>query len=292
MKKTVFLAMAIFFCFYGVAISGELRLQDGNGQDLGILINVYDSEPIRKYVSYIPSADVFVTLQENMVESPYVTFMTSKAIFYTESGCNGTRFIDSPISRFIYWEKRINRFFVWDGQTTPKVLTGKSYVESECVATVDQVHLKAYTLTEITLPFTLPINPPISVVNVSEISSLEQRVSAIEQALANCNCGSEPTNISLSTLKAEASNKQVRLNWQTESETDNAGFNVWRAEGFKKVNAEVIPADGSSVSGAEYDFVDQWVLNGKRYFYLLEDIDTNGISTFHGPVKAVPRWFK
>ena len=41
----------------------------------------------------------------------------------------------------------------------------------------------------------------------------------------------------------------------------------------------------------DYDFVDQWVLNGKRYFYLLEDIDTSGISTFHGPIKAVPRWW-
>jgi hypothetical protein len=47
---------------------------------------------------------------------------------------------------------------------------------------------------------------------------------------------------------------------------------------------------GSAVSGSDYEFVDQWVLNGKRYFYLLEDIDSSGISTFHGPVKAVPRW--
>ncbi len=51
----------------------------------------------------------------------------------------------------------------------------------------------------------------------------------------------------------------------------------------------MIPTLGSAVSGVEYDFVDQWVLNGKRYFYLLEDIDNKGISTFHGPVKAVPR---
>jgi len=102
-------------------------------------------------------------------------------------------------------------------------------------------------------------------------------------------CNNTPTNIELSALDAIPSNEKVTLKWQTESEIDNAGFNVWRAEGFQKMNESFIPALGSSVSGSEYDFVDQWVLNGKRYFYLLEDIDTDGISTFHGPVKAVPR---
>jgi len=101
---------------------------------------------------------------------------------------------------------------------------------------------------------------------------------------------STPTNIELSALDATPSDKQVILKWKTESETDNAGFNVWRAEGFIKVNNALIPALGSPTLSSEYDFVDQWVLNGKRYFYLLEDIDTNGISTFHGPVKATPRW--
>ena len=99
-----------------------------------------------------------------------------------------------------------------------------------------------------------------------------------------------PTNIELSILDATPSDKQVILKWKTESEVDNAGFNVWRADNFVKINDAIIPALGSSVSGSEYDFVDEWVLNGKRYFYLLEDIDTNGISTFHGPVKTVPRW--
>jgi len=99
-----------------------------------------------------------------------------------------------------------------------------------------------------------------------------------------------PTSIKLSTLRAVPSDEKVLLKWKTETETDNAGFNIWRAEGFVKVNDALIPALGSAVSGSEYDFADQWVLNGKRYFYLLEDIDTNGISTFHGPVKATPRW--
>ena len=58
-----------------------------------------------------------------------------------------------------------------------------------------------------------------------------------------------------------------------------------------KGNDSMIPALGSPVSGSEYDFVDEWVLNGKRSFYLLEDIGTDGISTFHGPVKAVPMWW-
>jgi hypothetical protein len=87
------------------------------------------------------------------------------------------------------------------------------------------------------------------------------------------------------------SNKKVTLKWKTETEIDTVGFNFWRAEGFMKINESIIPALGSPVSGSEYNFVDEWVLNGKRYFYLLEDIDTNGISTFHGPVKVVPRWW-
>ena len=57
---------------------------------------------------------------------------------------------------------------------------------------------------------------------------------------------------------------------------------MWRADNFVKINDAVIPALGSSVSGSDYDFVDQWVLNGKRYFYLLEDIDTQASARFMG----------
>jgi hypothetical protein len=104
-------------------------------------------------------------------------------------------------------------------------------------------------------------------------------------------CLNSPTRIELSAIEAIPSNKQITLKWQTESETDNAGFNIWRADNFVRINDVLIPASGSPLSGSEYDFVDEWVLNGKRYFYLLEDIDNNGISTFHGPVKATPRLF-
>ena len=48
----------------------------------------------------------------------------------------------------------------------------------------------------------------------------------------------------------------------------------------------LIPSEGSATQGASYEFVDNDVRNGKKYFYKLEDIDMNGTSTLHGPVKV------
>lgn len=100
---------------------------------------------------------------------------------------------------------------------------------------------------------------------------------------------SQPTLIELSSLKASPLNQKVKLEWMTETEIDNAGFNVWRAEGFTKISPALIPSQGSPTGGAVYNYLDELLSNGKPYFYLIEDVDTNGISTFHGPVKAVPR---
>jgi hypothetical protein len=48
-------------------------------------------------------------------------------------------------------------------------------------------------------------------------------------------------------------------------------------------------AEGSSVEGAYYVFVDEDVQTRKTYYYTLEDIDLYGVSTFHGPISATPR---
>ncbi len=91
--------------------------------------------------------------------------------------------------------------------------------------------------------------------------------------------------------------KQAKLfcNGVTESEIDNAGFNIYRSETedgeYIKINDSLIPAQGSSTQGASYEFTDTDVKNRKTYYYKLEDIDLNGTSTMHGPVSATPRWF-
>ena len=102
-----------------------------------------------------------------------------------------------------------------------------------------------------------------------------------------------PTLIELSSFTATPSNGKVILKWSTASEIDNAGFNIYRAEAggeFVKINAEIIPAKGSSTGGTSYEFVDEDVKNRETYSYKLEDIDFNGTRTFHGPESATPRW--
>jgi hypothetical protein len=104
---------------------------------------------------------------------------------------------------------------------------------------------------------------------------------------------STPTLIELTSFIATAFDRLVVLEWVTASEIDNAGFNLYRAEGengdYVKLNESLIPADGSPTEGAVYQFIDENVQNRTTYSYRLEDIDLNGKSTLHGPVKATPR---
>jgi len=103
-----------------------------------------------------------------------------------------------------------------------------------------------------------------------------------------------PTAITLSSFTAKASNGRVKLDWVTETEIDNAGFNIWRADAadgeYVKLNDEIIPAKGFETDGAKYVFTDNIAKNRKTYFYKLQDIDVYGTSTFHGPVSATPKF--
>jgi hypothetical protein len=102
-----------------------------------------------------------------------------------------------------------------------------------------------------------------------------------------------PTIIELSSFTATPKAGNVILQWSTESETDNAGFNLYRSKSadgeYSKINSTLIPAQGSSTQGASYEFTDTNVQNRKTCYYKLEDIALNGTSTMHGPVSAKPR---
>jgi hypothetical protein len=97
----------------------------------------------------------------------------------------------------------------------------------------------------------------------------------------------------ISSFTAVPKSGKVILQWSTESEIYNAGLNIYRSEiedgKYTKINDSLIPAQGFSTEGTAYEFIDKDVQNRKTYYYKLEDVDNNGISTLHGPVKAVPR---
>jgi hypothetical protein len=103
-----------------------------------------------------------------------------------------------------------------------------------------------------------------------------------------------PTVINLSSFTATPKSSKVILQWSTEAETDNAGFNIYRSTAedgeYIQLNDVLIPAKGSPTQGASYEFVDTDVKNRMPYNYKLEDIDMSGTPTMHGPVSVTPRW--
>jgi hypothetical protein len=117
---------------------------------------------------------------------------------------------------------------------------------------------------------------------------------AVDYSLFKIYTDCSPTVIELSSLTAKASNGRVKLEWVTESEIDNAGFNIWRAEAengtYVKLNDEIISAKGSATKGAKYVFTDNIAKNRKTFFYKLEDVDLAGVGTLHGPVSATPKF--
>jgi large repetitive protein len=105
-------------------------------------------------------------------------------------------------------------------------------------------------------------------------------------------CTSAPTAVTLNSFTAMVEKKSVLsdgksviLSWETTSEVNNLGFNLYRATSIdgerKKVNAELIPTlvNPGSLFGAIYSYMDAGIKNNKTYYYWLEDVDISGKTT-------------
>ncbi|MCC6548360.1 hypothetical protein IT570_14470 [Candidatus Sumerlaeota bacterium] len=100
---------------------------------------------------------------------------------------------------------------------------------------------------------------------------------------------SDPLAVDLTSFTAasQGAGEHVSLSWTTAGEFNNAGFNIYYADGNNKgakVNASIIPAQGSEFSGHTYEFEDHNVLvAGEVRGYYLEDVDAASVATLHGP---------
>lgn len=94
----------------------------------------------------------------------------------------------------------------------------------------------------------------------------------------------------LSRLQAVPTAGEIRLEWETAWEMNNQGFNVYHSSSrqgpWTKLNRELIRSQvgAEDRTGAAYEFVHAGVDLQAENYYLLEDLDVEGIATRHGPI--------
>jgi hypothetical protein len=100
-----------------------------------------------------------------------------------------------------------------------------------------------------------------------------------------------PTYVRLARFQAWPERAAIHVEWETVTEIDNLGFNLYRADApeglYARLNRELIPSQApGSPSGAIYVWLDSTVQTGRTYYYKLEDVDVYGHNTLHGPVRV------
>lgn len=97
------------------------------------------------------------------------------------------------------------------------------------------------------------------------------------------------TFVELSSFTATGHHGYVEIEWETVTETNNAGFNLYRglsSEGERfLISQGLIAAKGEELKGGSYSFTDHDAAEDIAYYWL-EDVDLQGKATMHGPVSA------
>ena len=101
-----------------------------------------------------------------------------------------------------------------------------------------------------------------------------------------------PLAITLASFTAMAQGNAIEVAWDTVSEINNAGFNLYRDTSpdgpGTKINSSLIPSQGSgSPEGYHYSYLDNvWLTPDTTYYYWLENVSLSGVATRHEPVSV------
>ncbi len=99
-----------------------------------------------------------------------------------------------------------------------------------------------------------------------------------------------PTALALASFSGKAQGDKVNLKWETGSELNTLGFNVWRKQGkagWKQLNADMIAAKNpGNISGNKYNFTDANKKAGKTYKYKLQVLSADGSSSWTKVLKV------
>ncbi len=103
--------------------------------------------------------------------------------------------------------------------------------------------------------------------------------------------GLEPTAVRLARFEAWPAGDAIHVEWETVTEVDTLGFNLYRSESangeYAQLNEAMIPGQApGSPGGAVYGWEDADVQAGITYYYRLEAVDVWGQGQLFGPVQA------
>ena len=100
-----------------------------------------------------------------------------------------------------------------------------------------------------------------------------------------------PLAVTLEAFSAQATSGGVTLTWETVSEVDNAGFDIYRARSepgtWTRLNPAMIPSMGPGASGGySYTWMDTTAQPGATYFYRLEGVGLRGDTAILGVARV------
>lgn len=133
--------------------------------------------------------------------------------------------------------------------------------------------------------------------DVSSIPGVELSYNGSKVTVTGLNTFSEFTPaIPVGTLPVELSSftalttseNYAQINWETASESNLLGYNIYRNENedsqsAQRVNPKIITANNTA-TGASYSYLDQEVENQTTYYYWLESLELSNENTLYGPV--------
>ncbi len=105
--------------------------------------------------------------------------------------------------------------------------------------------------------------------------------------------GDDTLPVELSSFTAQYINDTPTLCWTTQSETSNAGWNIYRSqtdilEQAMQINFEMIPGAGTTSEPTEYIYEDESeLMENTEYWYWLESIDYSGLTDSYGPISLI-----
>jgi uncharacterized repeat protein (TIGR01451 family) len=263
--------------FVEVMVSGQVSLLATNGY---VVLNTVVARAVNAaqsqdeeltLVGTIPPPEIVKTASENPVQGGQMMSYTITVANVSQSAIiSNVTVVESYDPNFLYQSSvpapmpgTINAWYLGDlpqGYSTNIVITGK----------VSKKALQADVL-----------------FNTAEVfsDSGSRTVHLVTRVIND-----PPIPVTLLSFRAVTVPGGVKLKWETATEFENLGFNLYRAASAAgnrtKVNA-ILVAGSDSSDGAAYKFLDTTARPGKTYYYWLEEVAWNLKTTTYGPAIRV-----